>query len=209
MIREGLRSRKFEMMPTELKHDVGHNDFVNCVFQILIDKGKYKQNISISKNTLILVLYGDNIDIRRININKSKHIIMVSHFCSSTHLDLRLHLNDSDIKYTEIENIFLKKTKLTCIGIILENVSNRLREFKAIINVDSLKLKDVILNPKSVVLQQNNCVHSNSKKSWIWNQLPEAFKQRLKRYLNTSQLKSIQNACQNEGITLLQGPPGI
>ncbi|ETO30062.1 hypothetical protein RFI_07058 [Reticulomyxa filosa] len=120
------------------------------------------------------------------------------------------------------------------VGIMfLENVQNRLREFRAVCNIHRMTLKNVILNCKEVMSQQlycsqkpdvtvplaANCTdtvglklsHSNKatmQSSWVWTMVPDSIKDRLGRYLNPSQCLAVEKTCQHKGITLLQGPPG-
>eukprot|EP01083_Nonionella_stella_P201380 736758_1 len=81
----------------------------------------------------------------------------------------------------------------------LENLQSRLREFQAIVSVSSLPLCSGLLVPSSHPTELNG---SN------WTDLPKELIGKFYNDLNLSQFNAVRHSVQNQGVTLLQGPPG-
>ena len=168
-----------------LKYVEQKNNFFNFEFHKIEDK-----NIIYTSNDLILI---HKLSLSKENDKINKHILGIIDKYSKNIIYSKIQL-DNDIKFNKEFKKEVKKDSEFFITKIC-NLATIIREFSALMSIDELKLKDIILNP----LDDND-------DDYFY--IPEKLDQVLKDYYNSSQYDAIKKSIKKKGLTLIQGPPG-
>ena len=121
----------------------------------------------------------------------SRNIIL-----SRVELDMNIPRCNSIAKYLS-KNSKWYVTKLC-------NMATITREFSALMSIEDLLLKDILLNPLEDDYDDNNI----KKKEDMYFYIPKKLDILLYQKFNLSQYEAIKNSIKKKGLTLIQGPPG-
>jgi senataxin len=121
----------------------------------------------------------------------SRNIIL-----SRVELDMNIPRCNSIAKYLS-KNSKWYVTKLC-------NTATITREFSALMSIEDLLLKDILLNPLEDDYDDNNI----KKKEDMYFYIPKKLDILLYQKFNLSQYEAIKNSIKKKGLTLIQGPPG-
>ena len=81
------------------------------------------------------------------------------------------------------------------------NLATSIREYQALMSVDSLSLLDQLLHPGQI----NNL---NIDKNKDFFNIPNQLKDKIESFFDISQVESLYASIKKRGVTLIQGPPG-
>lgn len=136
---------------------------------------------------------------------------VTSKYCSNNHclgivdkifynsISIKISMNLNNERITSMVQIFKKGIVLNITRIC--NLATNLREYQALISIESFQLADILLHPGEI----NNL---NIDKTKDYFSIPEKLDIKIKEYFDQSQYKALKASIRKKGVTLIQGPPG-
>ena len=145
----------------------------------------------------LILIHKDNID----NENSNEHTLSIIDKFSRNIILSRVELDMNIPRCNSFAKFLSKNSKWNITKIC--NMSTINREFSALMSIDDLILKDILLNP----LEDDN-EFNIKKREENYFYIPKKLDIILSQKFNFSQYEAIKNSVKKKGLTLIQGPPG-
>jgi len=154
------------------------------------------KGINYNNGDLILI-HKDDIN----NENSNEHTLSIIDKFSRNIILSRVELDMNIPRCNSFAKFLSKNSKWNITKIC--NMSTINREFSALMSIDDLILKDILLNP----LEDDN-EFNIKKREENYFYIPKKLDIILSQKFNFSQYEAIKNSVKKKGLTLIQGPPG-
>ena len=162
-------------------------------FELLRENSK---GVNYNNGDLILI-HKDNLD----NENSNEHTLSIIDKFSRNIILSRVELDMNIPRCNSFAKFLSKNSKWNITKIC--NMSTINREFSALMSIDDLILKDLLLNPL-----EDDDEFNIKKREENFFYIPKKLDIVLYQKFNLSQYEAIKSSVKKKGLTLIQGPPG-
>lgn len=168
------------------------------------DKEKDKENHTITENIQysqgdLVVLTFERIDMKESISISDLHVLSVVDRNTSTSIFLKISMNLSNNRIASFVSQLKKGSNLYISRVC--NLATSIREYQALMSIDSLLLSDIILHPGEI-----NNINLDKEKDFF--NIPFKLKFQIESFFDSSQVEALLASIKKRGVTLIQGPPG-